>query len=444
MFSEYHVLQDEENQEDWQAGGEFCVNLTSVLDALQLLGPLDNRTGVWLSYNLSTEIFKVELLQDGEQGVLCTSAIQAILAPEDDPEGNSLSNVFGSSPVAARMMIRSGILRELLPEWSSVAGASCASVAVSAKRGLEIAILGNFGECWVLVPATGDHLVSPIECQKTVTRTYPLHSLLSSMKGLEIAEETCININSEGIMAIQHKTIDPTGQGSSSYVDFIMTCLEDEEEDDEEDEETTTVAQDQQSSQISGSQTTLRSRSSQTQQRTPVSAATPTHSRRRRRRRQRASPSQASSKAFSNANAGGDDVEQDSSDTEGEGGTPSERQKRQAIQNRKQQEPDSSSDEEETQPMITGAPLFGSVARDKSMSTDETPPRRRQRRSTSRPPRQPQGGKGRKRTKRDRNDSEEDEQSDDEEVEYASRTTAGVHNRDGDCSSPEIVYGKQT
>ena len=28
MFSEYNVKQDDENQEDWQAQGEFCVNLT--------------------------------------------------------------------------------------------------------------------------------------------------------------------------------------------------------------------------------------------------------------------------------------------------------------------------------------------------------------------------------------------------------------------------------
>jgi hypothetical protein len=55
------------------------------------------------------------------------------------------------------------------------------------------------------------------------------------MKGLEIAEETCITMNANGMMAIQHQVLDQqAGNGNPNFVDFIMCCLEDDEDDDEE------------------------------------------------------------------------------------------------------------------------------------------------------------------------------------------------------------------
>ena len=432
LFSQFQVQQDNaDDQEDWRSGGEFCVNLCTVLNSLQLLGPLDNRTSVGLSYNLNDEIFKVELLQDGPQGILCTSAIPGLVAA-DDPEGDSLSNAFRSAPVAARMMVRSAILRELLPEWGSVAGASCASVAVSESRGLELAVLGHYGECWVQVPATGDHLVSPLELadpKKTVTRTYPLHSLLSSMKGLEIAEETCININAEGIMAIQHKTVDPTGQGCSNFVDFIMTCLEDEDADGEEED----------GSQVSASQasqSTWRNwNNGQSQQHSPETATTSGT-----RRRRRTSPSQATAAT----NATGDDVEQSGSDTEGEAGSPSERQRRQSIQNRR----DDSSDDDD-QPSLSVAPLFGTVVRETedigNTTTSSSPRRRRPRRALPRPQRPGKRGRSRKGSdegdvKASSSDSEEDEPLD---ITALPGSPDRGHSRQDECSSPELVYGNQ-
>tara|TARA_B110000971_G_scaffold213744_1_gene244923 strand:- start:173 stop:319 length:147 start_codon:yes stop_codon:yes gene_type:complete len=45
------------------------------------------------------------------------------------------------------------------------------------------------------------------------------------MKGLEIANETCITINDGGILAIQHQCVEPGG-GEPNYIDFVLASLE--------------------------------------------------------------------------------------------------------------------------------------------------------------------------------------------------------------------------
>jgi hypothetical protein len=67
-------------------------------------------------------------------------------------------------------------------------------------------------------------------------RSYPIQSILSGMRGLEIARETCISMNANGMIAIQHQILDKIGNGDPSYVDFIMGCLQEEYEEVEQDE----------------------------------------------------------------------------------------------------------------------------------------------------------------------------------------------------------------
>lgn len=495
LFSHYQVLQqpsnneddnnDDEDDDDWRSGGEFCVNLCTVLNCLQILGPLDHRISVGLTYNLTSEVFKIELMvgAHGDNPVMCTAAIPGLNSPSDDPEGGSLSAAFRSAPVAARMMLRSGILRELLPEWSSVSGATCAAVAVSKARGLELAVLGHYGECVVTIPATGDHLISPLEFanpKKAVSRTYPLHSLLSSMKGLDLAEETCININTEGIMAIQHKTIDPTGQGESNFVDFIMTCLKDDDEDVEKDdveEENEDEAVSQASPSIAA---TTQSQASSLRSHTQLSPESTVATRdEARSRRPRKSPFQSSK---SDRTADHSDI-----DIEGVTESPSERQRSLALARRKEQQLDSDEnddddeDKEESQPISAIATLFGAVVNETGGdhgTKGKTPPRRRRRhRSTASMEEEPgraKRGKGRSgssaRRRGSNNNSDDDEEesvasrnmllagsSEDErsasEAEEDLDITALArspqprnqqHNRDGNCSSPELVYGEQT
>lgn len=234
MFSEYRVLADrrDDETEDWQAGGEFSVNLTSVLECLQLLG---NNPGIQLafSYNLTHEVLKIELLQDT---VLCTAAIPGMDLPADHTNP-SLVKAFGDSPVTARIILMSNTLQHITAELQLVTGATVATVSLTEKDGWVVAVVGHLGECLVSIPAQGSHVINlEIQDQRHPCYSYPLSSLLASLKGLDIAQETCVTINAIGMMAVQHQILDPSVGGESpSFIDFILCSLKDD--DDENDDE---------------------------------------------------------------------------------------------------------------------------------------------------------------------------------------------------------------
>ena len=231
LFSDYRLLSkpppisDNGKDEDWQAGGEFCVNLTTVLECLHVLG-LQNldRTKLCLSYNLTEEIFKMELL---EEGILSTAAIPGMIPPDDG--GNSLALAFRSTSTVARIILKSDYLREAMQELDLVHGATCCTIYLG-PSGLQLAAVGHVGECLISLPSGGTSVIQ-LDCTENEARTYPLHSLQSGMQGLEIAEETCITINEAGMVAIQHQVLDTVTQKATNFVDFIMSCLQDDDDD---------------------------------------------------------------------------------------------------------------------------------------------------------------------------------------------------------------------
>lgn len=242
LFSQYRVIQSssstnadiaskDEHQDDsssikWQARQEFCVNLSTVLDCLHVLGTQNlDRTILSLSFNKADNIFQMELLEDG---VLSTAEIPTMLLPEENTA--SLAYAFRSSPIVARIILKSEWLKEALQELELVTGVTCCTVALG-PDGLTLAAVGNLGECLIKLPSKneGSGIVS-LECTVVHGRTYPLDPFMAGMKGLDIAEETCISMNDSGMIAIQHQVLDLVGQGSPNFVDFIMSCLQDEED----------------------------------------------------------------------------------------------------------------------------------------------------------------------------------------------------------------------
>lgn len=239
LFSDYSLSSmaktadddDEHPKEEWQAGGEFCVNLTTILECLHVLGTHNlDKTKLCFSYSINKEIFKMELLE--ESGVLSTAAIPGMLPPEDDLGSDSLSHAFRSSPIAARIIVRSETLQELVSELELVAGGSICTVLLGIN-GLEMNVVGHLGECKIVLPVKGSHVVSVELPQITApqARAYPLHTITESMRGLEISEETCITINNAGMMAIQHQVLDRSLSDAPSFVDFILCCLQDDDDD---------------------------------------------------------------------------------------------------------------------------------------------------------------------------------------------------------------------
>mmetsp|Transcript_13031 Transcript_13031/g.36078 ORF Transcript_13031/g.36078 Transcript_13031/m.36078 type:complete len:566 (-) Transcript_13031:1729-3426(-) len=241
-----------ENREelDAQSGGEFCVNLMSVLECLHVLGTSIDRTMLLFSYNATQEYLKMELLLQ-DFGILSTSTVPGMVPPEDgngadDDDDNTLSGhglhiAFRSSPTVARMIVRSETLRQVVPEIESVTGGAVGAIALSSQRGLEIAVTGHLGECVCTIPSSGDHVVM-LDIQKDVAEpvsNYPLHSLMASFRGLEMAQETCITMNANGMMAIQHQVLlesakTEEGEATPIYVEFILCCLQDEDGDDDD------------------------------------------------------------------------------------------------------------------------------------------------------------------------------------------------------------------
>jgi hypothetical protein len=280
LFSEYFVaeqvvpLEDDDDDEnngneppmmEVIRGGEFGINLTTVLECLCVLGPntLD-RTTLCLSYDAQAAIFKIELLDQSccggssagtsslNSGVIisnCAIPGMAVADDDDDNDGgedddgqntSTLDYAFRSHPILARARIKSDFLKDAITELTDVGGSTSATIGIS-KLGLEFATFGHSTECHVVVPYVGNHpevfvsLEGVGEGENVLhARSYPLHSILSAMRGLEIASETCITINANGMVAIQHQVLDQVGNGDPNYVDFIMCCLEDEYEDEEQ------------------------------------------------------------------------------------------------------------------------------------------------------------------------------------------------------------------
>jgi hypothetical protein len=244
-------------------GGEFGINLSTVLGCLLVLGPSSlDRTTLCLSYDASEAIFKIELLEEAGLisggGVILSNCAIPGMSVEDDFHGNDdeeevdghrngLDYAFRSEPIVARARIQSEFLRGAMSELTDVAGAVSVTVGIS-KSCLELSTSGHSTECHIVIPYSGNHpeFFTSLEVSgddkkysASHARSYPIQSILSGMRGLEIARETCISMNANGMIAIQHQIVDKIGNGDPSYVDFIMGCLQEDydmEQDDHSEE----------------------------------------------------------------------------------------------------------------------------------------------------------------------------------------------------------------
>jgi len=291
-------------------GGEFGVNLTTVLECFSVLsrnnksvqsmskgkgssgsssgGTKQNngeyasldRVPLCMSYDRATALFHLEFLEGGQLvgsgdastiggGCLVTCEVPGVAVSDDVDDGpddemdnhNSLSSnntsglaaAFRSSPLLSRAILYSDALQAAVAELYDVPGASVVQVTLS-NEGIELGTVGPRSEVWVNVPydkrQTGMYV--GMECYKTnnndpfgtqssptMIRKYPLGAFLTGMRGLDVAAETCISVNSRGMMAIQHQvakdgyTDTSSANVRPSFVDFIMTCIEDEGDDEE-------------------------------------------------------------------------------------------------------------------------------------------------------------------------------------------------------------------
>ncbi|KAL7429642.1 hypothetical protein ACHAXH_006353 [Discostella pseudostelligera] len=284
-------------------GGEFSINLTTVLDCFSILSKTGNKpssgsgggggggsggssgshgtTGgggeyaslsnvpLCMSYDRGTATLHLELLESGGGGGGClvTCEVPGVAVaddvddgPEEDADNNNfqqqhqeggsttdthsgLATAFRSSPILTRAILCSDALQSAVAELYDVPGAKIVNISLSTK-GLEFGTIGPRSEVWVNVPYhrgqgglyVGLESYNRIADDNSIVRRYPLGAFLSGMRGLDIGVETCISVNARGIMAIQHQVsrdeyVEHTGR--PSFVDFIMTCIEDNDEEDD-------------------------------------------------------------------------------------------------------------------------------------------------------------------------------------------------------------------
>lgn len=243
-------------------GGEFGINLTTVLECFSILSknhkpkhPATN-TGEFstlnnlplcMSYDRDSATFHLEFLDEGK--CLVTCEIPGVAVDESTDAG--LAGAFRSSPLLGRAIFHSDGLSAAVGELGDVLGASVVEVHLG-RDGMELGVVGPRSEVWVKIPyLRGGGMYVGLECysdQAEMVRRYPLSAFLTGMRGLDIGCETCISVNSRGMMAIQHQVSrEEDGSGvRPSFVDFIMTCMEDEVDEEGRDANASVVGEERQ------------------------------------------------------------------------------------------------------------------------------------------------------------------------------------------------------
>jgi hypothetical protein len=258
---------------DYQVtAGEFSVNLTSVLECLHVLGANHHhleKTKLSWAYSPISQTFEMELMEEG--GVLSTATIPGLLPPStttttSNSSSSSLALAFTQSPVLFRILLKSEWLKQGWNELEHVVGASACTVHVS-SHALQLATVGqNAAECIVsLLPASAQGLFLSLE-ETTSCRTesnnnnnnnnntkeaifsYPWSAFSLGMRALDIAEETCLTINRDGMMAIQHQILlgNQDQEEHANFCDFLMASLTNTTQEENGSSTTTSMVQQQQ------------------------------------------------------------------------------------------------------------------------------------------------------------------------------------------------------
>lgn len=347
--------------------GEFSVNLTSVLECLHVLGANHHhleKTKLSWAYSPISQTFEMELLEEG--GVLSTATIPGLLPPPSTTSttsnSSSLALAFTQSPVLFRILLKSEWLKQAWNELEHVVGATTCTVHVS-SHALQLATVGqNAAECIVSLPASNAQglFLSLETCNNNNNDksifSYPWSAFSLGMKALDIAEETCLTINRDGMMAIQHQILSLGNQEEeeehANFCDFLMASLtntnEEEEENGSSSTSSTTMVP-QQAPPLSlgwksqDEHAKSDSEEEEEEQSPPISAAplfasvvddasvsthNNNHVQRRRRRRQSHVAQQSSSMAFSSMNPPEEKESSDQEEDEEMSATPQRQRRR--------------------------------------------------------------------------------------------------------------------
>jgi len=225
---------------------KLSLNLTTLLDCLQLFGSSSENTSATITYSEESAVFKLSL---EESGVLTTCEISTLLLDEVDGDDQNfdLLTAFMSSNDETKLLLKSEILREAVQEISDIHGAVSVTFSVQQDAGfgkLTLSARGTLGICEIDLPRESDAFVSfqANPRPEGTSWSYPLTSLQLGMKALGLASETFIRINENGIACIQHQI--ETSRGQEIFIDFYMLADQSADEGDDNAEDRDATAND--------------------------------------------------------------------------------------------------------------------------------------------------------------------------------------------------------
>jgi hypothetical protein len=223
IFSAYECEQD---------GGRFVLNLTALLDCLQIFGLTTLGTvALAMAYYPDLAMLKLSL-EEGQDFTSCElRTLDEDGMEDEDGEFAAHAKAFRGSPEVARCIIKSESLKEAFQELSDLPGAATMTIRVSqTSPHFRLASGGSMGCSEIEFPKRSEAFVH-FECDvPKVEWTYQLRALESGMRALNFACETYFRFNDVGILCVQHQI--PMTGGKSCFVDFIFVADEDQDEED--------------------------------------------------------------------------------------------------------------------------------------------------------------------------------------------------------------------
>jgi len=221
---------------NWQASVEFGVALfqdyevameRTVTVATSTLWHALSSLGDFAAISCVTHMDALEL-----EVMLDDSLVQLQVPCLDDTHDLVLAQAFSTSPVQVRYLATH--FSAGLSEWTAVPGALTVTLSFD-TNGVTLQTTGIVSACTIIWPRH----VREYTCNQPIQREYNLSALATAL-GTK-SKETCVSVNSEGLLAIQHVADD-------CFCDFVvvpMVVLE-------EDEETATMSDDAPVSQVGG------------------------------------------------------------------------------------------------------------------------------------------------------------------------------------------------
>eukprot|EP00903_Cladosiphon_okamuranus_P020295 g18624.t1 len=209
LFQEYDCVE----------GAKFGINLTTLLECLQIFGPSSlAQTSVSMAYQEARATFRLTL---EEGGVFTSCEIRTIHQDEDAMEFSALAKAFGNTDEVCRCILKSEILKEAFQELADLNGATTVSVTFGQEAPhLQLSAKGSIGSSEIDFPKSSEAFVTFTCHAPRVSWTYLMSGMETGMRALPHANETYFRVNEEGILCIQHQV--PMSMGQTSFVDVLL------------------------------------------------------------------------------------------------------------------------------------------------------------------------------------------------------------------------------